>query len=181
MNIAIIDNNSRIINVIVADKSFISDKYKYLSKRSELWMGDVYSEEQAFIEDLEKEPEDVTPDPAPALKEILITGVQNAEKVSSDFTKITASAKQSDNAVALAVVSGTVDLPDSSFSVPMESVNVATGASTVIYKQIEIIGGQFSFVLDFPSGKYIINSKLLNTELLKPMFTVKPTEIYLVI
>ncbi|UTZ44801.1 hypothetical protein [Vibrio campbellii] len=182
MKIAIVGANGVIENVIIGDESRLNAQCKFLSSRSQLWVGDVYQDDLAFTEDLPLEsepdkPEEVLPD----LLEIRIASVDHALQTSSSFNKITANAKQEGQAMPLAMIHGVVAMPDAKVVVPVQQVNIVTGSTQVLYKQVDVKDGAFSFELNFPVGKYIINTDLLNAELERPTFTIPTTEIYLVI
>ncbi|MBY7667270.1 hypothetical protein [Vibrio anguillarum] len=106
---------------------------------------------------------------------IVITNVQGASTVSSDFTKITATEGSTIS------VNGTLAIPDKKFITPIEKENISTGEVSTLYKEIAVIDGAFSVELTLPVGKYRITQELMNAELPQPAFSLEPIEIYITI
>ncbi|MBY7925024.1 hypothetical protein KW453_22575 [Vibrio fluvialis] len=106
---------------------------------------------------------------------IIITDVQGASTVSSDFTKITAAEGSTIR------VSGTLAIPDKMFVTPIEQENISTGEVTTLYKEIAVVDGAFSVELTLPAGKYRITQTLMNAELPAPAFSMSDMEIYITI
>ncbi|MBY7903599.1 hypothetical protein KW507_22325 [Vibrio fluvialis] len=106
---------------------------------------------------------------------IIITDVQGASTVSSDFTKITATEGSA------IMVSGTLAIPDKTFVTPIEQENISTSEVTTLYKEIAVVDGAFSVELTLPAGKYRITQTLMNAELPAPAFSMSDMEIYITI
>ncbi|CED71542.1 putative uncharacterized phage protein [Aliivibrio wodanis] len=173
MKIAIVDSNNKITNVIVADESYINGERKFLSKDSPLWIDDIYTDELALVENLQKEIDEkndvVLPpvEPQPQLKEILITEVTNALKKNSTFTHITCYELTS------FMVRGSVNIPDQTFSMPLKRDD-----GRLILFPVDVVNGQFEVLLNFPtSGQYIYTSEQANYDLPTPIFIVNPIKI----
>ena len=173
MKIAIVDSNNKITNVIVADESYINGERKFLSKESELWINDTYTDELALIDNLQKEIDEkneaVVPpvESAPQLKEILITEVTNALKNNSTFTHITC------YELINLLVKGTVDIPDQTFSMPLKRDD-----GRLILFPVEVSNGEFQAVLNFPtSGQYIYTDEQANHDLPESIFSVESIKI----
>ena len=173
MKIAIVDSNNKITNVIVADETYINDERKFLSKESELWIDDIYTDELALIENLQKEideennvklkPEDQQ------LKKIIITAVTDAIKTNSAFTHITCYELENLS------VSGSVDIQDQSFSMPLMRND---GTKRLVLFPVQVVNGKFKAFLNFPtSGQYIYTDAQANHDLFAPMFIVDPIKI----
>lgn len=173
MKIAIVDSNNKIINVIVADETYINDERKFLSKESTLWIDDLYTDELALIENLQKEiDEDNNVKPKPVepeqqLKEIRITEVTNALKNNSTFTHITC------YELINLLVKGTVDIPDQTFSMPLKRDD-----GRLILFPVEVSSGEFQAVLNFPtSGRYIYTDEQANHDLPESVFSIESIKI----
>ncbi|NAX44232.1 MULTISPECIES: hypothetical protein [unclassified Vibrio] len=111
----------------------------------------------------------------PELIPVVITSVQGASTVSSDFTKITVTEGST------IMVSGTLAISDKTFVTPIEQENISTGEVSTLYKEIAVIDGAFSVELTLPVGKYRITQELMNAELPQPAFSLESIEIYITI
>ncbi|MBY8258652.1 hypothetical protein KW530_18140 [Vibrio fluvialis] len=110
---------------------------------------------------------------SPQLVPILITDVQGASTVSSDFTKITATEGST------LTIQGTLAIPDRAFITPIEKENIATGEITTLYVETRVVDGRFSVELTLPVGKYRITQELMNAELPQAAFRLDTIEIYI--
>ncbi|MBY7903017.1 hypothetical protein KW507_10650 [Vibrio fluvialis] len=110
---------------------------------------------------------------SPQLVPILITDVQGASTVSSDFTKITATESST------LTIQGTLAIPDRAFITPIEKENIATGEITTLYVETRVVDGRFSVELTLPVGKYRITQELMNAELPQAAFRLDTIEIYI--
>ncbi|MBY8291034.1 hypothetical protein KW537_12075 [Vibrio fluvialis] len=110
---------------------------------------------------------------APQLVPILITDVQGASTVSSDFTKITGTEGST------LTIQGTLAIPDRAFITPIEKENIATGEITTLYVETRVVDGRFSVELTLPVGKYRITQELMNAELPQAAFRLDTIEIYI--
>lgn len=111
----------------------------------------------------------------PQLVPILITDVQGASTVSSDFTKITGTEGST------LTIQGTLAIPDRAFITPIEKENIATSEITTLYVETRVVDGRFSVELTLPVGKYRITQTLMNAELHAPAFSMSDMEIYITI
>ncbi|BBL91834.1 hypothetical protein VroAM7_44870 [Vibrio rotiferianus] len=110
-----------------------------------------------------------------ALYPITLTQVDGAHSVNESLTRISATQG------ATIVLSGTVPIPDKAFITPIESINIATGGRTTLYKETQVINGVFQIELTLPAGKYRVTQELMNSELPKPFFSLEPIDIYITI
>ncbi|MCY7295098.1 hypothetical protein [Alteromonas sp. a30] len=122
-------------------------------------MQQAYEEEQARLN--------------PVLSDIVITQVSNVLKAPSDLATMD-EVKVTCLQGGVFRVSGTLDIDDESFIMPVRSFD-----GGIAYFPAEVSAGEFQVDLQFAeSGKYQITAELLNQELSTPRFAMKPISIY---
>ena len=103
--------------------------------------------------------------PTPA--EIVITGITGDVRHSSDFTRITC------NELSNVIVTGTVNIPDKSFAMPLRRDD-----GRLILFPVSVVSGEFTATLNFPvSGQFVYDDELTNLDLPTKVFTVNTIKV----